>query len=359
MFDGRGRTADRAWSALTFDVSAALDRLTVAGRYGEQATVEIAHDRPKPYDCLALAATVFGTAVDDSDGDGLLDIMEDPSPFGVDTLLDPNGQPYPKLNAMGAVVGQKDTVHRSDGDEDHWTAVIRVAIGSVQSGEGPGHCHGAATQSYAASRSAEAGRRRAFDRAGIHAHFDVGPPSAYRNAANGADTIADTYLIGSGAGGDSGDESLARGGEEITEHACDPAVEPWCEFPEFAGTVSWKLQYQQLRDAWVSDSGAELDADGLVACASRGPLDPPCRRRLIPVRNNVFRTVLFAHARGEARSPFPCLPSGVASPTVAQLLAASTLSPRLAHARAAMSRIPSFTRRSASQASPIFPARAC
>jgi hypothetical protein len=48
-------------------------------------------------DCLSFAAMVFSTTVQDSDNDGLLDIWESRS-----GLVDPNGQPLPNLNEMGA-----------------------------------------------------------------------------------------------------------------------------------------------------------------------------------------------------------------------------------------------------------------
>src|SRR5207248_270215 len=126
---------------------------------------------------------------------------------------------------------------------------------------------------------------------------------------------ADAYLIA----------NEARGGESILERRCDPATEPWCQFPAFPGTVDWKLQYQQLRDGWVADSGAELDTAGLIDCATRLGSAVPCRRRYDAIRNHVFRTLLMAHGRGMSRSPFPCVPDGVDHPTIAQLQAASFL----------------------------------
>ena len=57
-----------------------------------------------PYDCKAWAAIVFSTAVQDSDGDGLPDKLED-SLVG---LKDPNGEPLPNIHAMGADSRHKD-----------------------------------------------------------------------------------------------------------------------------------------------------------------------------------------------------------------------------------------------------------
>ena len=54
-------------------------------------------------DCLCYSGIVLSTEVQDSDGDGLLDVWEtNPS------LVDPNGQPLPNLKAMGASKDFKD-----------------------------------------------------------------------------------------------------------------------------------------------------------------------------------------------------------------------------------------------------------
>ena len=55
-------------------------------------------------DCVSFSAMVFSTEVQDTDGDGLLDIWE----TSTSPILDPNGQPLPNLRAMGADPGQKD-----------------------------------------------------------------------------------------------------------------------------------------------------------------------------------------------------------------------------------------------------------
>ena len=121
---GRG-SVTRTWSSYTHDLTPLMAAATVADdfttpeddrEYGEQLTTILDHARGKsgkeggrgPYDCLAQAAIIFSTTVVDVDGDGIIDVQEDPSPFGVNVLADPNGHPYPDLDAMGAVVGQRD-----------------------------------------------------------------------------------------------------------------------------------------------------------------------------------------------------------------------------------------------------------
>ena len=78
--------------------------------------------------------------------------------------------------------------------------------------------------------------------------------------------MADDYIIG--AGGASGsDGALARGGESVLEASCDSGGSAVVPVSGFSGTVSWKLHFQLLRDAWVKPDGTEfiLPADGISA----------------------------------------------------------------------------------------------
>src|SRR5262245_65151685 len=83
--------------------------------YGETATTTVDHSGGGGYDCLTWGAVIFSTAVKDTDpsndpdpgapsGDGLPDGLED----AVSGLLDPDGQPLPNLNAMGASSSHRD-----------------------------------------------------------------------------------------------------------------------------------------------------------------------------------------------------------------------------------------------------------
>ena len=55
-------------------------------------------------DCLSWSAIVVSTKVQDTDTDGLLDIWES----STSQIRDPNGQPLPRLQAMGADPQHKD-----------------------------------------------------------------------------------------------------------------------------------------------------------------------------------------------------------------------------------------------------------
>ena len=54
--------------------------------------------------------------------------------------------------------------------------------------------------------------------------------------------------------------TLARGGELIKEVACSSA-DPECNFPDYPGTVGWKVGFLALRNAPVGDDGQELNPD--------------------------------------------------------------------------------------------------
>ena len=102
--------------------------------------------------------------------------------------------------------------------------------------------------------------------------------------------------------------SLARGGEIITETACDP-TDAACHFPAYPGTVIWKVGLQFLRDAPVGDDGQELTGDDLSTWIT----GTTQRRRFDPKRQGLFHYILNAHAMGRPKS-LPCLykrpPSG-------------------------------------------------
>src|SRR5262249_42440377 len=148
-------------------------------------------------------------------------------------------------------------------------------------------------------------------------HFDVGPKYHQIGPAY-ASTDADPYLIPA---------SLARGGESLKEVACVPSATLSCQFPDYPGTVSWKIGFQLVRDAIVGPPGeqvtqAELDASAQkhpksqsendvkgFHCDAWGNDDDPgvpdnedCRRRFDRDRNGFFHYMLYAHARGMPKS---------------------------------------------------------
>ena len=236
-------------------------------------------------DCLSFSAIVLSTKVRDDDEDGLVDTWEAP---GTD------------LYDMGARQGQKD---------------LFVEIGAMWAA--PGTTYGSPAAPFSSTEPVvvdPAGHSHlptpavlkvvgdAFKNAPIpiHAHFDVGP--GYEDLYGSA---AHEYVI---------PPTHARGGELIKETACvpdhdgnpaTPAIA--CQFPDYAGTVSWKIGFQLLRDAPVGPDGDELtlaeQAAQQAACLTPDPGSPQnCRRRFDWARRHVFHYGLYAHARGKPKS---------------------------------------------------------
>ena len=223
-------------------------------------------------DCLSYSGIVFSTAVQDTDGDGLLDSWERQTSTNRSTLLvDPNGMPLPALGDLGATPDAKD---------------LFVEIGYMSSGGDTGHTH---LPGHAALKLVGDAFKNAPDEP-INVHFDVGPDYPAGDA--------DEYIV---------PRTLARGGEAIDEQvtvctrgAADP---PWvCQFSEFPGTVGWKTGFKFLQDQVISGPAVEPGQDD--PCDVTGNT---CVRRFDRNRKDMFRFALFAHAIGLPKSEQPCL----------------------------------------------------
>lgn len=222
-------------------------------------------------DCLSVSAMVLSTEVQDTDGDGLLDIWES----STTPILDPLGQPLPNLQAMGADPNQKDLFV----EINYMYAASELSYGGVAK---PAHTH---LPPHAALKLA--GDTFANSPTGrINVHFDVGdsyPPGE-----------ADPYIIrGSG---------LARGGEAIDELETVCVRAPGdppdvCQFSDYPGTVGWKTGFQFLRDFVVS--GPPPLPSGEDPCEAPGA---SCERRFDRNRKDMFRFALMTHAVGLPKS---------------------------------------------------------
>jgi hypothetical protein len=323
-----GPASQRWWANPTADVSALMTPNGNSSAYGETVSTSIVHSPSSGgYDCLASGAVVFSTAVEDEDSDGLPDALENAQT----PLLDANGSELPHLFAMGA--GDHGLGNAKD---------VFIEINAMRAG--PGTSYGSASAPFSATETIKTDSvghihmptpyvlrlvGDAFAERDIRVHFDVGDLTRYRTIAahcipdegevdctpvpgivEHADFVddytspeADAYLIATGA----------RGGEVITETACDPgapdAPKGACHFPDYPGAVPWKLGLQAHRDgpvdATTGDELADVSTwDGV-------------RRRFDPARRGLFKYALYAHSRGNPRS-LPCLVDGVASPYLDQ-----------------------------------------
>jgi hypothetical protein len=233
-------------------------------------------------DCLSISAWVLTLDVQDTDGDGLIDIWE-----SSDTpVLDPNGQALPNLKAMGADPEVRDIFveigYTFTEDDPSTPEVDPPTYGGVAK---PAHTHRPDHPALKLAGdmfwNAPTGR--------INVHFDLGEDYPHGEA--------DPYII-RGAG-------LARGGEAINELAtvCTRApVDPphVCQYSEFPGTFGWKTGFEFAKNEILS--GPPPGPDG------EDPCDAPaaaCERRFDRNRKDIFRYALFAHAVGLPKSEDP------------------------------------------------------
>src|SRR5215475_7375285 len=71
--------SDRAWSSPTWDVSTLMPGKDLNTGFGEEVSTAVTHGQTSPYDCLSWAAVIFSTRLQDTDGDGIPDKLEDVS----------------------------------------------------------------------------------------------------------------------------------------------------------------------------------------------------------------------------------------------------------------------------------------
>jgi hypothetical protein len=244
-------------------------------------------------DCLTWGAVILKTEVQDSDGDGLLDVWED----STSPLSDPNGQPLPLLSAM---VPPDPVYPLASRHKDAFIELgymktdVETSYGGV---EKPAHTH--LPTSAAIKLMGDAFKNAPVANpdgsTGIRLHVDAG--AAYPSGPG------DQYVI-RGAG--------ARGGEAVDEAStvCSRAATdpPWiCQYSDYPGTVGWKTGFQFLRDGLLRPPA--LNADGTDPCDAPGNDGPgqPCERRFDRNRKDIFHYALFAHFVGLPKSELPCL----------------------------------------------------
>src|SRR5262249_43848187 len=283
-----------------------------------KATVTIDSGKKSCFDCLNLPVAVLSTAVQDRDGDGLLDVWESKaewtckpsrlaSVYASWPLVDPTGVPLPDLGAMGANPDVQDVFVQVDfmkGADGHSHLPQKDSLGN------------SAFQAVATALHNAAPRPgeivRGFCGAGakpgecpINVHFDVGTtyPSAADPAACGSpSTWTPDCAIVPGA--------LGKGGNQIAEILCDASghtpSNQVCAFPGFPGVVGWKNGFRAYRDGLIDRTGAGTDC-------SKSP--GSCEPRMPRNRKDIFHYVLFAHALGYGSPSNPLVPrknSGIA-----------------------------------------------
>jgi hypothetical protein len=313
-------SAGASWDNRTYPVNFGSSPSSVS-----QFTTTVTADMGQR-DCLTIAATVFKTAVLDSDGDGLLDAWEKADGSAANPALpDPRGGTLPLISRMGAKWDHKDAFIET-GYMD--TGGLALSYGGETL---VAHSHRPLyeTLKLAGDTFKNAPVPNPDGATGINVHFDVGTADPGCPSSGPCE-----YVIGRQ---DGDDPSLAppRGGERVDERAVAgevpgdgiqgcvraPTDLPWvCQYSDFPGTVGWKTGYRFLRDELTTISppppATPTPED---FCGQQVPGAPAgtrfaCRFRFDPNRRDMFRYVFFAHALGIPRSPEIYLADGSENP---------------------------------------------
>ena len=282
--------SDRVWAATTFDVGSRMPGRDDNDGFGETVWTYVDHKKKSPGACLSFAAVVFSTTVQDTDRDGLIDKHED-----VSGLMSPDRVRLPDLRAMGANSRRADFFAEigamyAEPGTTYGSAAAPFKESQPQVVDEDGHTHlpTPAVLKQVGDTLLAAPIVNPDGTTGIRAHFDVGPN--YHQVFQS--DIGNAYLVPA---------AQARGGEAIKEVACVPSATLTCQFPDFPGTVSWKIGYQLYRDQPVANNGGEIPPAEQDACEVYGN----CRLRFDANRRDTFRYLLYAHARGMPKSADP------------------------------------------------------
>lgn len=245
-------------------------------------------------DCLSFAATLLSLEVEDPDKDTFPSKLEDANP----PLVDPNGVEQPNYHLMGLSSTVPDVV---------------VEFGFFKT-DGWGSPSPVGPHDHRPSANALEMKAKAFKRAGINAHWDVGDdaadfdnryPPALDPFSSSCTNLA-TWSLGCAIV----PNDQARGGEFITEAAC--GLSPTCQFSE-KGVVGWKSGYVYYQFAPVLANGQQLTpAEELAleeSCESGGAC--PVRRRFDANRTDFVHYSLWAHALGLPLEFNQCVPPSV------------------------------------------------
>lgn len=242
-----------AWDNLTVNVSPFMT--------GDEASVStsVIPSDPSSVACLSWGAILFSTTVQDTDGDGLLDVWE------LQGLKDPtSGALLVDLPSMGANSNAKD---------------VFIELDYMQTGGYATTLQGAvASHTHKPTQVALDMVGDAFKAQGINVHFDIG--GNYQTAwvsgcpAPSGSTLCDPYIIPAASSG--------GGGEALGEYCASdgsPCVPGATQFPDYPGTVTWKSGFNFIKNG----------APGNV---------PPLPAHFDHNRKDIFHYVLFAHTLG-------------------------------------------------------------
>ena len=283
-----------------------------------KAGVAVTGDTKNNCGCLTFGASVLSTVVQDSDGDGLLDVWEAQSEWSSKPprlasvysgwpLTQPTGDVLPNLEAMGALPDVQDVFVQIDymvGSDGHTHLPTKPALDAIATA-----FHNAAPRpSLIAQNSCSP--TAASGQCPIQIHFDVGSnyqpaPTVTATTCKAAATwTPDCAIIPVAGGTKSGviSETLCTAAGTLA--GSNPPVT--CAFPGYAGVVGWKNGERAYRDAPVDVATHKVTcAAGQAGCEPRMPRN----------RKDMFHYALIAHALGYPSITNPLQPvanSGIA-----------------------------------------------
>jgi len=273
-FPGLYTGVNAAWDSPTWIVNAAL-----SGN-DSSATALVAPSSSNP-GCVGWGATVFSTTVQDSDGDGLLDVWEDNQGY-----TDVNTGQFVAL--PGAYKFVKDIFVEVD-----YLQNLDLNAGPYKHSHLPKQ--GALDKVGDALKNAPVSAAAGCDPLthachGINVHFDLGLDSSGHAIYSG-----DPYVVPGGTGGNAIPESVTL--------CSDNGTPPLCAFP---GTpvVGWKGGFQFIKqNASVPNSTPPIPLGNFQ-----------------PGRGQSYHYVLFGHALGAPRSSWGTSGTTVSNPAIPKLI---------------------------------------
>jgi hypothetical protein len=281
-------TLGSAWDNPTFNVTGTVS----------DTGIPVALTFPSPsVDCLIWAGVVAELNIQDTDGDGIPNAVEDAATPLVQppSREFPAGLALPDYKAMGASSSIPD---------------VFVEFGFFTT-TGWGGSSNVGAHDHRPDPGAVEMVAKAFKRQGINSHFDVGAGNGYPAGVNPITTSScgplSTWTLACAIV----PNAHARGGEFITERACGLDPNAPCQFTSQMGVVGWKSGYNYYRDAWEQTNGVEFTPEQENQCEQSGACQ---RRRFDENRRDGFHYVLWAHALGLPKDPNQCLAPSVFDP---------------------------------------------
>ncbi len=239
----------------------------------------------------------------DTEHDGLIDALGDRAVRRSAPTRIPTGTDYPRLWAMGASTDAEGSLRRGQqhGGRRRTRRTARPTHPFPLAGQDPdgnGVVTDAAGHDHRPLPTTLTMVGDALLRAGVHVHFDVGPLA---NGGTGytvggvfrpfpAATPGDDRVPATPPRRPTSSTKTPRGGESIPEDAVR------------------RRRRRRTRCASSRPSRAPSAGSSSSSCVRDGSSTPTTgERRFDPMRNGFFHYLLYAHARGSANSPFPCL----------------------------------------------------